>query len=130
MQSIETAQRAGACQVIHMAEFEERRAGQQERLECWLVERMAEEYGEADEFTVKNPLLRLLTKFDALSIAAQYELYGFAKKAALEGCDTLSMSREFWNFLKMKPAAWGCIEEFADRLLLREKAYMEAADTV
>ena len=30
--------------------------------------------------------------------------------------------KEFWNFLEMAPAAWDDIQEFADELLIREKA--------
>ena len=118
MQDTETVSDTNCCQIVSIAEFGSRKKDQIER---WIEKRMLEEYGEKDEVTVKNPLLRLSVMFGALSDASQLELYGYAKRAALDRQGGWSMEREFWNFLEAAPAAWEDIEEFADKLLIREK---------
>ena len=118
MQSTETVSDTGCCRIVSITEFGSRKKDQIER---WIEKRMLEEYGEKDEVTVKNPLLRLSIMFGALSDASQLELYGYAKRAALGRHGGWSMEREFWNFLEAAPAAWEDIEEFADKLLIREK---------
>lgn len=118
MQNTETVSNTGCCQIVSIAEFGNRK---KEQIEGWIEERMLEEYGDKDEMTVNNPLLRLSIMFGALSDTSQLELYGHAKRAALGDHGEWNMESEFWNFLKAVPAAWKDIEEFADKLLIREK---------
>lgn len=125
MQNEETVSQAYTpCKVIEMVDFGGKKKDQ---LEKWLKEQIHERYGDRDEVTIKNPLIRLSTKFEALSDSAQYELYGMAKRAALGNKGRMSISKEFWNFLEMQPAAWEDIEEVADKLLLKEKVYKQVA---
>ena len=53
-----------------------------DQIEEWLRERITEIYGDDDD--VNNPILRLITIFDALSDASQKKLYNYAKKMAAE----------------------------------------------
>lgn len=110
------------CKVIDIGDFGECR---KKELEEWLVGRMSEIYGDRSDSTVKNPLLRITTKFDALNKDAQYELYGYVRYAAVGKSGRLSMRKEFWNFLEMAIPAWEDIEKFADSLMYREKAYKQ-----
>lgn len=105
--------------IVDINDFGNRR---KERIEEWLRKQIVERYDSESDVVVKNPLLRLSTIFECLSNTAQYELYGYAKKAALGECGRLSMKKEFWNFLELAPEAWDDIQEFADKLLIREKA--------
>lgn len=123
MQSEEIVSQTTPCKIIEFADFGEKKIDQMEK---WLIEQIFERYGEKDEITVNNPLIRLSTKFEALSDIAQCELYGVAKKAALGNRGKMSLYQEFWNFLEMQPSAWEDIEEFADKLLLKEKPYKQA----
>lgn len=105
--------------IVNINDFGNRR---KERIEEWLRKQIVERYNDKSDVVVKNPLIRLSTIFECLSNTAQCELYGYAKRAALGECGRLSMKKEFWNFLEMAPAAWDDIQEFADELLIREKA--------
>lgn len=74
MQATETVSNTNCCQIVSIAEFGSRK---KEQIERWIEKRMLEEYGEKDEVTVKNPLLRLSVMFGALSDASQLELYEY-----------------------------------------------------
>lgn len=111
-----------SCKVIEMVKFGRKK---KDKLENWLKEQIHKKYGDKDEITIKNPLIRLSTKFEALSDSAQCELYEIAKRAPFGNKGRMSMSKEFWNFLEMQPVAWEDIEEVADRFLLKEEVYKQ-----
>lgn len=76
MHSEETVlQPASPCKVVSISDFE---GSRKERIEEWLKKEMEERYGEFDS-VLDNPLLRISTKFDALSAESQVTLFGFAK---------------------------------------------------
>ena len=124
MQSIETASQAAApAKVVDISDFGSWR---QDQIEKWLIEQIYLLYGDKDENTIRNPLLRISTKFEALSSGAQYELYGFARGRILGMGKDVSLKDRLWSVLEKGARAdgsWADVEEFADTLLIKEKTY-------
>lgn len=108
--------------IIHIGDFGECRKN---ALEEWLAGRMYQVYGDRSDSILKNPMLRIITIFDALDKDAQYELFGYVQCAAVGKNGRLSMRKQFWNFLEVAVQAWEDIEKFADELVYREKAYKQ-----
>lgn len=126
MQGETVPQAPDCCKVVEFGSY--KAAGtetRKEQIEKWLKGQIFKRYGDRSDVIVKNPLIRLSTIFESLSDKAQYELYGYAKRTALGERGRMSMKREFWNFLEMAPSAWEDIEEFADTLIVKEKAYKQ-----
>ena len=97
-----------------------------ERIEKCLEEQMYRVYGDKNEVILKNPLLRISTKFEALSRDSQIELYGYAKGRIMGNNKAMSFKERLWNILEKGTEAdgsWKDVEEFADTLLIKEKTY-------
>ncbi len=120
MQSTETVSNTGCCQIVSIAEFGSRRTDKADRMEKWLEEKIIEEYG--DEDAVHNPLIRIITKFRALTEDGQRQLFRYAENRF--GSDTLD--RQLWNMLERQPetmdirTGWGMVENRADTLLQKQ----------
>ena len=93
-------------------------------LEEWLVQQIAETYEDRSEIILKNPMIRISTKFDALSEADQYKLYGYVK-CIVEKYGLWNIRKQFWSFIKNASSCWKDIENYADKLLIKEKVYMQ-----
>lgn len=121
MHSEETVlQSASPCKVVSISDFE---GSRKERIEEWLKKEMEERYGEFDS-VLDNPLLRISTKFDALSAESQVTLFGFAKGYVLGPGGGISLRDQLWSILEAgRSAAWEAVEEYADSLLIKEKTY-------
>lgn len=108
--------------IIDISEYDYKR---EELLESWLTRQMLRTYGDNDDSTVKNPMIRLSVKFDALSDMSKHELLGYAKRTILGGGE-LELRDMFWNVLQRGGRAdnsWNIIEKYADSLLINEKVY-------
>ncbi len=120
MQNTETVSNTGCCQIVSIAEFGSRRTDKADRMEKWLEEKIIEEYG--DEDAVHNPLIRIITKFRALTEDGQRQLFRYAENRF--GSDTLD--RQLWNMLERQPetmdirTGWGMVENRADTLLQKQ----------
>lgn len=120
MQSTETVSNTGCCQIVSIAEFGSRRTDKADRMEKWLEEKIIEEYG--DEDAVHNPLIRIITKFRALTEDGQRQLFRYTENRF--GSDTLD--RQLWNMLERQPetmdirTGWGMVENRADTLLQKQ----------
>lgn len=121
MHSAETVLRpASPCKVVSISDLE---GSRKTRIEEWLKGEMEKRYGKSDS-GLDNPLLRISTKFDALSPESRVTLYGFAKWYVLGPGGSISLSDQLWGILeKGKSDAWEAVEEFADSLLIKEKTY-------
>ena len=121
MHSEKTAlQPASPCTIVSISGYE---GIMKERLEEWLRQEMEERYGEFGS-VLDNPLLRISTKFDALSEDSQVTLFGFAKGYVLGPGGSISLRDQLWSVLEAgRSAAWEAVEEFADSLLIKEKTY-------
>ena len=124
MHSEETVlQPASPCKVVSISDFE---GSRKEGIEEWLRQEMKERYGETGS-VLNNPLLRISTKFDALSAESQVTLFGFAKGYVLGPGGSISLRDQLWSVLERgKSAAWEAVEEYADTLLIKEKTYKRA----
>lgn len=120
MQSAETVSNTGCCQIVSIAEFGSRRIDKADQMEKWLEEKIIEEYGDAD--MLHNPLIRIITKFRALTEDSQLQLFRYAKNRF--GSDTLD--QQFWNMLERQPemmdkrTGWRMVENRADTLLQKQ----------
>lgn len=120
MQGTETVSNTGCCQIVSIAEFDSRRTDKADWMEKWLEEKIIEEYG--DENVVHNPLIRIITKFRALTEDGQHQLFRYAENKF--GSDTLD--RQLWNMLARQPemmdkrTGWGMVENRADKLLKKQ----------
>ena len=115
-----------ASNIIDISEFRKMHKAQKELLEEWLIEWMGELYGETGDTVVKNPLLRLFSKFEALSSNAQNDLYGYAKRVILGAGGELSLYEKFRSIIEMggrTDHSWQRVEDYADVLLINEKVY-------
>ena len=119
MQIKETVlQPVSPCKVVSISDFE---GSRKDRIKDWLKQEMEERYRKCDS-VLNNPLLRISTKFDALSAESQVILFGVAKGYVLELGESISLRDQLWNVLETgEPAAWEAIEEYADTLLIKEK---------
>ncbi len=109
-----------SCNIVDIRDFGEYK---EKRVEKWLTQKISELYEDDSDFVLENPLIRISTMFEGLSEEAQYELYGYAKRAALKDQGERSMYKIFWNYVEMAPSAWEDIEKFANDLLRKEKIY-------
>lgn len=103
--------------------FDDLEGVRKRKIEQWLKGRMLADYGDADKVTIENPLLRITTKFEALSEAGQIELFGFAKKRIGEDPGLKDL---LWEVLKKgsrSDGSWEDIDEFADSIIIREETY-------
>lgn len=120
MQNTETVSNTGSCQIVSIVEFGSRRTDKADQMEKWLEEKIIEEYG--DEDAVHNPLIRIITKFRALTEDGQHQLFRYAENRF--GSDTLD--RQLWNMLERQPetmdirTGWGMVENRADTLLQKQ----------
>lgn len=120
MQSAETVSNTSCCQIVSIAEFGSRRTDKVDRMEKWLGEKIIEEYG--DEDAVHNPLIRIITKFRALTEDGQRQLFRYAENRF--GSDTID--RQLWNMLERQPetmdkrTGWEMVESRADTLLQKQ----------
>lgn len=117
------------CKIVNINDS---RRNRKKRIEAWLEQEMSERYGD-DDFTLKNSMLRISTKFDALSTESQRELYGYAKGCILGMGRELCLRDQFWSILQKggsEDGSWGDIEEFADTLLEKEKTYKRMARAI
>ncbi len=121
MHSAETVLRSAfPCKVVSISDLE---GSRKTRIEEWLKGEMEKRYGKSDS-GLDNPLLRISTKFDALSPESRVTLYGFAKGYVLGPGGSISLSDQLWGILeKGKSDAWEAVEEFAGSLLIKEKTY-------
>lgn len=121
MHSEETVLRpAPSCKVVSISDLE---GSRKTRIEEWLKGEMEKRYGKSDS-GLDNQLLRISTKFDALSAESQVTLFGFAKGYVLGPGGSISLRDQLWSVLETgKSAAWEAVEEFADSLLIKEKTY-------
>lgn len=116
--------------IVNINDFGSRR---KEQIEKWLEEEIGRMYGDRDAITLKNPLIRIFTKFEALDYHSQCELYGYAKACILGGGCDLNLRDKFWNVLEKGGRAdgsWKDVEEFADTLLIREKTYKRTVEVM
>lgn len=115
---------AALCQVIDIKDFQ---GNNKEETEEWLENEMLEKYGHEDkELVLHNPLLRILTKFEALDHGSQIELYGYAKSIIMGFGSEISLKDRFWNILEKgssKNGSWQAVDEFANILLLEGQMY-------
>lgn len=120
MQNTEIVSNTGSCQIVSIVEFGSRRTDKADQMEKWLEEKIIEEYG--DEDAVHNPLIRIITKFRALTEDGQRQLFRYAENRF--GSDTLD--RQLWNLLERQPetmdirTGWGKVENRADTLLQKQ----------
>ena len=120
MQGTETVSNTSCCQIVSIAEFGNRRTDKADRMEKWLEDKIIEEYGHED--AVHNPLIRIITKFLALTEDGQRQLFRYAEDRF--GSDTLD--RQLWNMLERQPetmdqrTGWGMVENRADTLLQKQ----------
>lgn len=113
---------ADAGKIIEIGDFGKFR---EKELEEWLECRMFQIYGDRSDIILKNHILRITTKFDALNKDEQYELLGYVKCAAVGKNGRLCIRQEFRNFLEMAAPAWEEIEKFADMLMYKNKTYKQ-----
>lgn len=128
MHSIEMATVEHTAAPTTIIRFEDFGGAREKRIERWLKRRMLSEYGDNDDTTMNNPLLRITLKFEALSREGQLELYGFAKGRILGMGVEPSIKDLLWNVLEKgsrSDDSWEDVEEFADSLIIKEKAYMK-----
>jgi len=124
MHSEETVlqQPASPCKVVRISDFE---GSRKDRIKKWLKKEMEERYREFDS-VLDNPLLRISTKFDALSAESQVALFGFAKGYVLGPGGRISLRDQLRSVLETgNSAAWEAVEEYADTLLIKEKTYKQ-----
>lgn len=94
-----------------------------EQIERWLEAEISRKYGRKDSI-LENPMIRIITKFEALDGEAQYELYGYARRCILESGKNLSLRDKFWTVIEKggsDDGSWNDVEEFADTLMIRER---------
>lgn len=100
--------------------FEDLRGARKNKIDQWIRSKMKEDYGDDDKETIENPLLRITTKFEALSEEGQIKLFGFAKNRIGAGPGLKDM---FWDILKYggrSDGSWEDVEKFADSMLSNE----------
>ena len=89
---------AALCQVIDIKDLQ---GNNKEETEEWLEREMLEKYGHEDkELVIHNPLLRILTKFEALDHDSQIELYGYAKSIIMGFGNEISLKDRLWSILE------------------------------
>lgn len=115
--------------VVNINDFGSRR---KEQIERWLEEEIGRKYGDRDSIILKNPLIRIITRFEALDAKSQYELYRYAKGRILGIDQDLNLRDKLWSVIEKggSNGSWEDVEEFADSLLIREKAYKRAAEVM
>ena len=89
-----------------------------------IEQKMIEAYDDVD--ICQNPLLRISTKFKVLSVEAQVEVLGFAKKYILGSNKNLSLCEQLWSILQQgKSEMWKVIEAFEDEFVMQENVYKQ-----
>lgn len=130
MHSEETALHTIPGKIVNMDDYGSRR---KEQIERWLEEEIDRSYGERDSIILGNPLIRIITRFDALDSKVQHELYGYAKERILgRNCD-MKLRDKFWSVLReggSDDGSWKDVEDFADTLLIREKTYKRGMEAI
>lgn len=122
MQSLEAVSNTDCCQIINIAEFGSRRTDKADRLERWLEGKIFEQYGTLDIDALNNPLIRIITKFRALTEENQKQLFWFAENRF----ERETLDQQLWNMLERQPkqmdrrAGWGMVENCADTLLHKQ----------
>ncbi len=114
-----------SCKVVDISDFKECR---EEMMEGWLREKMSETYGDDCKSILSNPLLRISTKFTALSSNSQHELYGYAQRVILKPGNEISLKERLWHVLEKgarKDGSWENVEKYADALLIKERAWQQ-----
>jgi len=113
-----------ACQVVDISGF---KGCRKEMVEDWLRKKMSETYGDDSECILGNPLLRISTKFTALSHSAQHKLYGYAERVIMAQGNELTLKDKLWDVLEKggRDGSWETIEKYADTLLAKEKAWKQ-----
>lgn len=113
---------SGSRKIVNICDFGSKK---QEQIERWLEEEISRKYGERDSIILKNPLIRIITRFEALDTKSKYELYRYAKARIFESGQDLSLRDKFWNVVEKggSDGSWEDVEKFADTLLIREKIY-------
>ena len=92
--------------------------GQREtQIDEWLDDQVAEQYGDKDEITVKNPTLRLMTLYDTLEGEKKSEFYGYVRRTAESMMGERIRREQFWTFMKAVSDAWEDLEEYGKRLV-------------
>ncbi len=107
-----------ASAIVNISDY---RSNGKEQIERWLEEKIRQKHGEKSDL-LENPLVRILTKFDALDSKAQYELCGYARGCILGIDGDLSLREKFWSIIDKggyDDGSWKNVEEFADKLLLK-----------
>lgn len=118
-----TCQMAEPCQVINIEDFEGYREA---KLEEWLEEQMYQIYKDKDDITLHNPLLRIATKFEALSREAQWALFGYVEAAMETVRRPVTLADRFWSLLEKggrEEGLWAGIENYANELLIEERPW-------
>ncbi len=112
------------CKVIDIKSFQK---DKKENIEEWLEEKVLKKYVHEDkELVLRNPVLRILIKFEALDHDSQIELYGYAKSIIMGFGNEISMRDKLWSVIEKgssKNGSWQAVEEFADTLLLKAGIY-------
>ncbi len=119
----DNCQMAEPCQVVNLEDFEGYRKA---KLEEWLEEQIYLKYKDKDYITLRNPMLRITTKFEALSNEAQWKLFGYLEAATDMAKRPVTLADRFWSLLEKgarEDGLWEDVENYANELLIEEEAY-------
>lgn len=119
--------RGGSCKIVNISDAV---AMKREQVDKWLDDKVAEQYGDNDMSTVKNPTLRLMVLYDMLDGEDKSEFYSYVRITAVKMIGERIMREQFWAFMTAIPSQWKDMEEYGRELVCRsgiiKKALLES----